>query len=171
MVSAVVWAAKPGLEDFSATGNITYISEGKVLPAGKTGKWVVVDREIKGEFDSGNLSGPYTMNYHAMIESLDTQAGDLHGTLVMDDGSRVLKVKGRIESVEQAGWYVEPSPPDFPGIPYLMLTMSDDSEWWFTAGTWGRGTFGAWAKFVPTAEGHVWFIEDSSFNMYGEWQP
>ncbi len=170
LMPAAALATKPGLEGFEASGTIAYITPGKVLPAGKTGKWVVVERELGGSL-SGDINGAFTMDYKAIVESLLTQAGTLHGTLAMDDGSYVLQVKGEIQPLVWEGWYLPPGvDPDYPdGIPYLRLTIG--GEWRFTNGTWGRGDFEAWAIFIPTAEGHVGFITASDFTMTGQWQP
>ena len=155
LMPAAALAAKPGLEEFNATGTISYITPGKVLPAGETGKWVVVKRELGGSL-SGSINGAFTMNYHAIIESMFTQAGTLHGTLEV--GSYVLKVDGTIQPLE---WLGEPfaSP--------ALLTMS--GQWRFTNSTWGRGDFSASVLFIPTPEGHVGSIIDSAFTMTGKW--
>lgn len=83
-------AAKP--VPFNAVGTITSISDGTVKPAGDSGRWVVVEREIGGIL-SGDIGGTFTFNYKANVE-LATQAGNLQGTLLV--GGKTLNVNGKI---------------------------------------------------------------------------
>lgn len=157
LAPATASAAKPDLEPFVASGNIAYITPGKVLPAGGSGKWVVVDRELGGSL-SGSIRGPFTMDYHALIESLLTQAGSLRGTVTV--GEHVLKVDGQIAPLE---WLGPPlaSP--------AQLTMT--GQWKFTGGAKGKGDFSALVIFIPTPQGHVGTILASSLTMTGQWRP
>jgi hypothetical protein len=161
LMPGVTLAAKPAPVSFSTSGTISGISPGKVLPAGATGKWVVVERQIVGEL-SGDINGAFTMNYHAMVESIFTQAGDFHGWLTVGEDSYVLQVKGTIEPLEIV--YYEPWATFLP-----KLTIN--GTWKLTQGEHGSGDFNAWVIFVPTPDGHVGFIPDSNFNLTGEWQP
>ena len=157
LTPAVALAAKPA--EFNATGTIGDISDGTVFPAGDSGRWRVVEREIVGILgEDGDISGDFTLTYKANVE-LATQAGNLHGTLAMDDGPYVLNVNGKIEPLE---WLGDPfaSP--------AKLTIS--GHWNFIEGAKGQGDFDAWAIFVPTPEGHVAFIVASSFKLTGKWQ-
>jgi len=146
-------------QSLAATGTIDSISPGNVLPAGESGRWRVVERELDGELYEGDISGDFHMAYKANVE-LETQAGNLHGTLKI--GEYVLKVNGKIEPLEFEGWLE-------PGIPLYKLTIS--GHWTFIEGATGQGTFDAWVIFIPTPEGHIYAITSSSFTLDGKWQP
>jgi len=156
LTPAVALAAKP--VPFEANGAITSITPGDVFPAGESGRWRVVERDITGNL-SGNISGDFTLTYKANVE-LATQAGNLHGTL--EAGESVLNVNGKIEPLEIV-YYA-------PWNTYLpKLTIS--GHWNFIEGAKGQGDFDAWAIFIPTPEGHVGFIAASSIELTGKWQP
>ncbi len=155
LMPAAAMAAKPA--SFYASGDITSISPGTVLPAGEeSGRWRVVERELAGSL-SGDINESFTMTYKANVE-LATQAGNLHGTL--EAGPYVAEVNGKIEPLE---WLGEPfaSP--------AQLTIS--GHWTFIDGARGQGEFDALVIFIPTPEGHVGVILASSFTMTGQWQP
>lgn len=170
LASAPVLAAKP--EPFEASGEIGSISSGtphvNVFPAGNSGRWRVIEREIEGVFEGSDIIGAFTMIYRGNFD-LETQAGTFHGTV--ESGSYVLKVNGRIEPLVFAGWYLAPGVhPDYPdGIPYLELTIK--GRWLLTEGTKGEGTLDAWLKFIPDKYGHVDDIKESYFDLIGQWQP
>ena len=149
-------AAKPA--SFGASGIITYISPGTVVPAGESDRWVVVERELGGTFLSGDINGNFTMAYKANVE-LSTQAGNLHGML--EASPYVLKMNGKIQPLEMV-----PTPL---GIDLPKLTIN--GRWTFTDGAQGQGNFDAWVIFIPTPEGHVGSIIASAFNLAGKWQP
>ena len=186
LVPATALAAKP--EPFEASGTITYISPGTVFPAGQSDRWVVVERELTGEL-SGDISDDFTMTYKANVESVVTQAGNLHGTL--EAGDYVLKVNGKIQPLDLEAttpewvqltedWYVpSPDPPYYyvipagtwypPGYPMPKLTIS--GYWSFIEGARGQGDFKAWAQFTTDMYGHVNAIYFSAFDLDGRWQP
>jgi len=158
LVPAAALAAKP--VPFIATGTISYISPGTVLPAGESGRYRVVERELGGTL-SGDIGGEvgtdFTMTYKANVE-LATQAGNLHGTL--EAGPYVAKVNGKIEPLEWLGPpYASPA----------LLTI--EGHWTFINGARGQGDFEAWAIVILNELGHVVWIPDSSFTMTGKWQP
>jgi len=163
LTPAVALAAKP--VPFEAEGSISGITPGDVFPAGKSGRYVVAEREITGTL-GGDISGDFTLTYKANVE-LATQAGNLHGTL--EAGESVLNVNGKIEPLVFAGWYIPPGAhPAYPdGIPLYQLTIS--GHWNFLEGARGQGDFDAWAIFVPTPAGHVGSIVASSFKLTGKW--
>ncbi len=139
---------------FSANGDISFISAGTVKPAGDSGRWVVVEREIKGTFAGPDISGPFTMAYKANVE-LATQAGNLRGTLTV--GEKILNVNGKIE--------VGLTPAGYPG---LII----NGHWNFTRGAKGEGDLTAWAiPIVDPDTGHVLAIPFSFVNLTGQWQP
>ena len=64
------------------------------------GTWLVVDREIWGTFNSGDIIGPFTLTYDAIIESAWTQVGTFEGTIeAWDDNgdSHIFEVTGSLE--------------------------------------------------------------------------
>ena len=156
LTPAVALAAKP--VPLEANGTITSITPGDVFPAGESGRWRVIERDITGNL-SGAISGDFTMTYKANVE-LATQAGNLHGTL--EAGESVLNVNGKIEPLDIV--YYKPWDTYLP-----KLTIS--GHWNFLEGARGQGDFDASAIFVPTPEGHVAFIIASSFKLTGKWQP
>lgn len=156
LMPGIALAAKPA--SFDASGIVTYISPGTVLPAGESGRWVVVERELRGTFLFGNINDDFTMTYKANVE-LVTQAGSLHGTL--KTGSYVLKLNGKIQPLEMV-------PTPF-GIDLPKLAIN--GRWTFTDGARGQGNFDAWVIFIPTPEGHVDSIVASAINLTGKWQP
>jgi len=58
------FAAKP--VEFSASGTISSISTGYVLPAGNSGRWVVHERELCGTI-SGDINGDFVLSYKANV--------------------------------------------------------------------------------------------------------
>jgi len=162
-------AAKP--QEFYAAGAITDI-EGTVIgenvfPAGNSGRWRVVDREIEG-YLSGDINDDFLMTYKANIEDELTQAGNLHGNLVAGDYN--FKVNGKIQPVQVIAWLV-------PGQVPLLLQLTISGHWTGTKGTKGNGDFSAAVVFEPdwyllelTGEVHVGTIHTdlSPFTMTGK---
>jgi len=148
-------AAKP--VPFEAEGIIDEITPGNVAPAGQSGRFRVIEREIGGAFDSGDIIGDFDLTYKANVE-LMTQAGNLHG--VLNVGPYVAKVNVKIEPIE---WLGEPfaSP----------AKININGNWTFVEGAKGNGTFGGWAIVILNPLGHVDYILASYFYMTGQWQP
>jgi len=157
LIPGAALAAKS--QPFYAAGVITGIEDTVIgdnaFPAGESGRWRVVDREITGQL-SGDVSGDFIMNYRANVE-LATQAGNLHGDLVMDGAS--FKVNGKIQPLEMV-----PTPL---GIDLPKLTIT--GHWNLDGKGPGNGNFEAWVIFVPDEYGHVVMIIASSFVMEGKW--
>lgn len=177
LMPTAVLAAKP--VEFKATGNIAYITEGDVLPAGNSGQWRVIERELGGTL-SGDINGAFTLNYKANVE-LATQAGNLHGTL--QAGSQVLEVNGKIEPLKpyhgNAFYFVmEYVDPVFglvriyyvPGVGYVPLfDLEINGHWTSVSGANGNGDFTASVIFIPTPEGHVAYVLPvSQVNLTGK---
>ncbi len=156
LIPGAALAAKS--QPFYAAGAITGIEDTVVgenaFPAGESGRWRVIDREITGQL-SGDVSGDFVMNYRANVE-LATQAGNLHGNLVVDDAS--FKVNGKIQPLEMV-----PTPL---GIDLPKLTIT--GHWNLDGKGPGNGDFEAWVIFVPDEYGHVVMIIASSFIMEGK---
>jgi hypothetical protein len=159
IVPTAAFAAKaPVSTSFSAYGEMQTIDNGNVRPLGNTGKWLVLDRHIQGQFVSGDLStSPFKLTYGGIFD-LATQAGNLVGT--MQTASGTLLVTGSVAPLtgvysEEAGGY----------LPLLSIS----GNW---TGLWGiraSGTFQAYMIFVPTDDGHVKYIVDSAFVMTGNY--
>ncbi len=149
--------AKP--QTFYAGGVITGIEDTIIgenaFPAGESGRWRVVGREITGEL-SGDVNGSFIMTYKANVE-LATQAGNLQGDMIVGDES--FKVNGKIQPLEMV-----PTPL---GIDLPKLTIT--GHWNMDGKGPGNGDFEAWVIFVPDEYGHVVMIIASSFVMEGKW--
>ncbi|MCK4863347.1 MAG: hypothetical protein KAS25_03575 [Dehalococcoidales bacterium] len=157
LIPGTALAVKP--QPFYAAGVITGIEDTVIgdnaFPAGESGRWRVVGRDITGQL-SGDVSGSFVMTYKANVE-LATQAGNLQGNLVMDDAS--FKVNGKIQPLE-----IVPTPL---GIDLPKLTIT--GHWNLDGKGPGNGDFEAWVIFVPDEYGHVVMIIASSFIMEGNW--
>jgi hypothetical protein len=156
---------------FNCTGAISEIEptmiDENVFPQ-SDGTWLVDDREIWGTFDSGDVVGPFTLTYDAVIESPWTQVGIFWGTIVAWDNENedncIFEVTGSLEPVET----VLEGP--FAGLPkvtvYGQWSLIEDDE------VYGIGDFEAWAIFIPywiDGMPHVGEIVDSSFELTGYW--
>ena len=162
LAPATALAAKP--QSLRAAGEINYIEATVIgdnaFTAGNSGRWRVVGREIGGEL-SGDINGSFLMTYKANIESTETQAGNLHGTL--DVGEYSFKVNGKIQPLKLVG-VVEIAPGLY--APKLELAINGH---WNLSGRKGNGAFNAWVIFIPDENGHVASILASSFTMDGKW--
>ena len=151
LAPATALAAKP--QTFHADGEIMYISPGEVLPAGESGRWRVIERELGGVLLSEvegvptSISGPFTMIYKANVE-LATQAGNFHG--ILKTGEYSFKVNGKTGLT-----------------PSFELTLS--GHWNLAGSQQGQGKFYGWVAFEFDEQGHIIGIADSSFNMTGKW--
>jgi hypothetical protein len=156
LIPGAALAAKP--QPFNATGSINGIEDTVVgenaFPAGESGRWRVIDREIYGEL-AGDVNGGFVMNYRANVE-LATQAGNLHGDMTV--GDTAFKVNGKIQPLEMV-----PTPLGF-DLPKLTIT----GHWNLDGKGPGNGDFEAWVIFIPDEYGHVVMIVASSFVMEGQ---
>lgn len=150
-------AAKP--QNFQATGYINYIEDTLVgdnaFPAGNSGRWRVIDREIGGVL-SGDVNGDFILTYKANVE-LETQAGNLHG--ILETGEYSFRINGKIQPLT-----IESSPLGF-DLPVLTLS----GHWTLIGKGSGQGSFEARVQFIPDKYGHVVMIVASSFIMDGKW--
>ncbi len=157
LIPGAALAGKP--QPFYAAGVISGIEDTVIgenaFPAGESGRWRVIDREITGQL-SGDVSGDFVMNYRANVE-LATQAGNLHGNIVAGDAD--FKVNGKIQPLEMV-----PTPL---GIDLPKLTIT--GHWNLDGKGPGNGDFEAWVIFIPDEYGHVVMIIASSFIMEGNW--
>ena len=160
LTPATAVAVKP--QSFYAAGAIVDIEDtvidDNVFPAGNSGRWRVVDREIAGVL-SGDVNGDFILTYKANIESGLTQAGNLHGNLVVEGYD--FKVNGKIQPLELVPVNL------FNEVYYLpKLTIGGH---WSLQGAGGNGEFSGWVIFIPDAAGHVDVIVASFFVMEGKW--
>lgn len=128
------------------------------------GTWLVVDREIWGTFNSGDVIGPFTLTYDAIIESAWTQVGTFEGTIVAwdDEGedSRIFEVTGSLEPAEllsEDPWRLK--------VTVLgQWSLIEDDE------VYRIGDLEAWAIFEADWIGgqpHAGEIVDSAFTLTG----
>lgn len=167
LMPGTVLAAKP--VDFNAGGQVLGITEGDVHPAGESGRWVVAERDMFG-FLGGSINGFFDLTYKANIESVETQAGTMHGKMVVTDDMDnptnvlyVLNLNGKSKSdgfvgVGEDGYY------------NFQLTIS--GHWNFLDGARGTGTFNVVVVYFTDMYGHVLGVrENSSISATGQWQP
>jgi len=159
-VPAVASAGSP-FTPLLSQGAIITIDDGNVTDAGESGRWVVKEREVTGVFPGPGLIGPFTFTYGSNVPIL-TQSGNIHGTLVV--GAYKAKVRGT-SSLMGGGFCLEPDPSDgVLVVPFVILGV--DGSFAFTAGTQGRGTFGAvvWANI--DGAGHITGILPAGESCY-----
>ncbi len=140
---------------FATSGTVSSITPGTVKPAGTSGRFVVIQRDIVGSM-SGDIIGAYTFSYKANVELL-TQAGNLHGTLTV--GESTFNLNGKIAPLMLV-----------PVGEYLLPKLNISGNWDLIEGAHGEGIFNAAVTFIPTPEGHVGTIIDSTFFLTGQWQ-
>lgn len=162
--SVVALAAQP--VPFNASGDITYISPSflsEILPAGKSGRWVVHERELGGSI-SGDISGDFVLTYRANVD--ENQAGSLAGTLTVGNGSYIIKVRGKSQPPEMVY---------FDAFQTYLPKIAINGSWTFIEGAQGKGSFEAWFIFLPQIDEygnvHVGQIVDSALELTGKWQP
>jgi hypothetical protein len=149
-------AAEP--VSLSASGCVNAVSEATDFPAGKSGRFVVTERDVYGMFTSGDIQGDFVMTYHANVE-LATQAGNFKGMLVC--GPCKFLVTGKAQPVE-----FSPVPGGFIGM------LKSTGHWTLLEGATGQGTFETRLDFIPTPDGHIAQVLPSSvFTISGRWQP
>jgi len=164
MTPLAALAAPPA--NFSASGNINYISPNslsQISPAGKSGRWIVFERELGGTL-SGDINGDFVLTYRANVD--ENQAGSLTGSLSLGDGSYLTRLSGKSQPLEMV--YFEPFQTYLPRV-------AISGSWTFIKGTQGNGDFDAWFIFIPEidADGniHIGPIVASAFELTGKWQP
>lgn len=154
-------AAKP--VPFNANGTVYYITPGTVEPAGDSGRFVVVERDIVGSL-SGSINGAFKLSYKANVE-LATQAGDLHGTMQVGDNN-TLNVNGKIQPLAFFGFskLMEGN---------LVFKSTIDGHWNFLVGANGSGKFSSDIFLIidPLTLHVIGFEPGSSITMTGQYQP
>jgi hypothetical protein len=141
-----------GWELLGIGGSVTYIDEGVVVGAGQSGRWVVANRTVTGEFDSGAWEGlGYSLTYGSNVP-IATQSGSIHGTLDVGEGTYIAKVRGK-SSAAVIGLWLCPINAEFVWAPVLVLNVA--GSWAFIDGTQGNGDFGATVYVALNPEGHI----------------
>lgn len=158
LMPSQVLAAKP--VPFVATGNVWYITPGTVKPAGDSGRFVVIERDILGFMNAG-IIGVYTFSYKANVELL-TQAGNLHGTLTV--GGYVLNMSGKTQPLEYSGEADCPAVGS-PVSPCSVFTSTIDGHWNFLVGARGEGNFNSDVFLIIDWTGHVVWIDGGSVTL------
>ena len=128
------------------------------------GTWLVVDREIWGTFEDGDVTGPFTLTYDAIILDAWTQEGTFWGTIETweDEDSRVFEVTGSLEPgevVSEVPWRLK--------VTVLgQWSLIEDGE------VYGIGDLESWAIIEADwigGEPHAGEIVDSAFTLTGYW--
>jgi len=151
IMPSAAMAAKPEQSPV-AVGYISGITDGTVFPAGNSGRFRVMEREISGGLE-GAINGHFTLAYRANVD-LMTQAGQMHGTLTA--GDYVFKVNGEFLPLS---WVGEPF-----GSPCVIAV---NGNWNCIEGGKGNGKFTAAATVILTPDGHVYEI--LSPDTWGDW--
>ena len=148
---------------FSASGTISSISTGDVLAAGKSGRWVVQERELCGSL-SGDINGDFVLTYKANVD--ENQAGNLAGELTVGQDAYIMRLNGKSQPMDFV-W--------FEAFGIYLPRLSINGHWTLTEGAKGEGDFEAWFVFVPYIDEqgnvHVGQIIGSAIILGGKWQP
>ncbi len=162
LVPSTAMAAKPVA--FAANGSLSGIDEGDVKPLGNSGKWLVSDRNIQGEFIDGDLEGAFTLTYGGVFDISD-QSGRLNGHLFTESGT--FTVTGETQPLVVLDYIVLPDGNGgiiiFPTLCELTVT----GHWAGLKDLNANGNFEAWFTFNVDMAGHVDTIFNSSFEMTG----
>jgi hypothetical protein len=160
LLPSTVLAAKP--LPFSASGHIMGIETEPpfcvVKPAGESGRWVIVTRQIKGTV-SGDISGDFILDYSGNVDAF--QVGNIHGTISI--GQYTLKMDSKTLNPIPIGYYQ--------GL--LIVQLSISGHWSLIQGAKGQGDVDATLYFLTDGT-HVLSIYpdvESPFSLTGQWQP
>ena len=130
------------------------------------GTWWVDDREIWGTFESGDVIGPFTLTYDAIILDAWTQEGTFWGTIEAwedeDEDSRIFEVTGSLE------------PGEIVSFDPFMLKVTVLGQWSLIEDgeVYGIGDLESWAIIEADwigGEPHAGEIVDSAFTLTGYW--
>jgi hypothetical protein len=161
LVPGLVSAGQP--VPFSASGVYTLgapawsISEGDVKPAGKSGRFVVKNREVTGFLNAGSgavdLSGPFSLDFGDNVP-LATQSGQIHGTFTFGDPTAPTATAAVHAGSQATGPLVLSLLAD--GTPVAALALRVTGGFTFTAGSiQGNGSFTADVLVGLNADGHI----------------
>ncbi len=158
--------------EVSATGVVYGITEGTVYPAGESGRWRVVERDLFGAFVGGDILGGFQLHYKANIESTETQSGNMNGELYC--GAYTFKLNGKIADLYSLGEIEAVTDGNGNIVGYGVVAYSNiDGVWTLKEGSKGNGTYAASvAMLLDPVGGHVigFSPEKSSFSMEGKWK-
>ena len=148
---------------FNASGTISSITTGDVMAAGKSGRWVVQERELCGSL-SGDINGDFVLTYKANVD--ENQAGNLAGKLVVGEGAYIMRLNGKSQPMDFV-WFEE--------FGVYLPRLSINGHWTLTEGAKGEGNYEAWFVFVPYIDEqgnvHVGQIVGSAIVLSGKQQP
>ncbi|MBM3957007.1 MAG: hypothetical protein FJ313_03015 [Gemmatimonadetes bacterium] len=134
------------------------IDQGDVIPAGKSGRFVVKDRTVTGTLSAllpGSPEGRFSFTYGTNVPLL-TQSGQIHGTLSIAGG---LEAKVRAESA-LLGYSPE-------GLPVIGIT----GRLTFTSGAQGTGDIqGVIVPVLDPATLHIIGLAYGEVGIAGRWQ-
>jgi hypothetical protein len=153
-------AAAADSAQFLVTGPIVGIDAGDVKAAGKSGRFVVKNRQVTGTLygvvaDEQLAGTPFTFTFGTNVP-LMTQSGNLHGVLSFGPYEARVAAKSEIGltslSCEVADGVTCIPTPAGNFVPGLII----DGVTAFTHGTTGHGTASAWLiPMIDPATGHV----------------
>ncbi len=162
MVMSGTALAAPPQGKIVATGVVWGITPGTVASAGDSARWIVMERDVYGTFDGPEITGFFDFKYKANIESVDTQAGNLHGVLTAANGDVTLNMVGTNEALTFAGIIVEAGQ-------YVAVYQSFMSGHWnYLTGGKGEGKFSGYTKFKVDTTGHVIGMIPAEFTLTGK---
>ena len=152
---------------FSVSGTILTVDTGDVKPAGQSGRFIVRDRHITGNF-TGSFSAPFVITFDTNVP-IATQSGRIHGRLIAG------VYEANVTMASSAGpTPVECETPDgatciaTPGgnfVPGLLLNGRMN----FLSGAKGQGSVTGWLIPVLDDQGHIVNIVASLLTISGQW--
>ena len=155
------------LKSFSASGPIKTIDNGNVEPAGESGRFIVRERHITGEF-TGDITGKFTITYDANVP-LATQSGPVYARMSADGyvaNMTIVSSLGptpvRCETPDGVTCIETPIGNFVPGL-LLNGRMN------FLSGAEGTGNVNGWLIPILDAQGHIVSIAASLLTIVGQW--
>ena len=134
------------------------IDQGNVIPAGKSGRFVVKDRTVTGTLAAllpGSPEGRFAFVYGTNVPLL-TQSGQIHGTLSIDGGE--IEAKVHAESVLQG---LTPE-----GLPIIGIS----GKLTFTSGATGTGEIqGVITPVLDPVSLHIIGLAYGELGIAGQW--
>lgn len=141
---------------------------GNVIPAGNSGRWVILERTITADL-VGGINGTFTLVYHGNVESIETQAGTMEGVITITDATipgvgQGIDISGVLRGRSEGIQFVGVTPEGWP-----LFNLSFGGTFTFQSGIQGTGDLAGSFTFVPTPEGHVAFLVGGTITLEGQW--
>ncbi|MDH4083624.1 MAG: hypothetical protein OEV99_10335 [Nitrospira sp.] len=156
---------------FSASGTILTIDTGDVRPAGKSGRFIVRDRQITGTLTGsigGTAGAPFVITYDSNVP-IATQSGRIHARLIagvyeanVTMASSTGPTPVECETPDGATCFATPAGNFVPGL-LLNGRMN------FLNGAKGQGTVNGWLIPILDEQGHIVSIAASLLSLSGRW--